>query len=584
MENGSVNSAGGTKLKLLTSWDVLAGIVPLLACLPFLIGQAVFMWREPQTMVGLAVWLLVAVIIMLKGRGTISKHKARVGLAFCLLLFGSYLLISGILYWSVDRVTFAACSFLTGWGVVRFDKCRWHEAVTWGLLLLVSVPFPLIHKDLDSWISHSAAEWCSTVLDAHGVTHFLENGTLTLRSGSFTVGNATSAKLGLYAILCCVAAWAWLRSRSLSQSILLMLASLLGLWLTRFIAILLVCWGSLRFDSDWTAANWPHYSISFGAFGAVALLVLMMDKVIVAVLSTVPSMNPEHFTLFATINTMMTWPIKGKTEESDGDFDNPELIQFKQMMRDWENSWYSFDWSKSLAVRGVYLLVAIATGISLAPTLLATARSGIVHQVRPTPELALEDFQKLLVQTVLPTEIGQFRQAGFQFGPKPEESKQIPQTGLLAARWIYAWRGNSVSVSLTAPSAEWNSPLTAESSINRKSSAVMREAIWPWFDCRSTNALGGDSYLLQCCFSDSLRPIEDTAEPSMKTWPLFEKLSPHESNEVWLYDLRVACEPGFALPLDQKLELEQFFDTVRKDLSQKLRPNMIREAIVRPSK
>ncbi len=129
-----MNSAavGNAKSKLLTSWDVLAGLFPFLACLPFLIGQAILMWRDPQTMVGLAVWLFVAVVVALRGRGMVSTHKARMGLATTLTLFASYLLVTGVLYWSPGRVTLQLAVFWRGWGCVRFDKCRWHEPVAWG--------------------------------------------------------------------------------------------------------------------------------------------------------------------------------------------------------------------------------------------------------------------------------------------------------------------------------------------------------------------------------------------------------------------------------------------------------------------
>ncbi len=237
---------------------------------------------------------------------------------------------------------------------------------------------------------------------------------------------------------------------------------------------------------------------------------------------------------------------KAKAEEFD--FDDPELIQFKQQMAAWENSWYSFQWTKSLSVRGLFLLVSIVCCLSLAPTLLATIRSGIVPQVRRAPAIGLSGFERVVVASLLASEFDDLKQRGFEFDSNSES--KLPKQSL-AARWKYGWQENTVSVELIAPIAQWEKPYEEMDSHEKKRTVALRESDWPWYDCRQTNALGGDSYLLQCCLSDSLRPAETTSKLSESSWPLFDKLSPSLADEPWLYEIRIACEPGFALSIDQ---------------------------------
>ncbi len=195
--------------------------------------------------------------------------------------------------------------------------------------------------------------------------------------------------------------------------------------------------------------------------------------------------------------------------------------------------------------------------------------------------IGLSGFERVVVASLLASEFDDLKQRGFEFDSNSES--KLPKQSL-AARWKYGWQENTVSVELIAPIAQWEKPYEEMDSHEKKRTVALRESDWPWYDCRQTNALGGDSYLLQCCLSDSLRPAETTSKLSESSWPLFDKLSPSLADEPWLYEIRIACEPGFALSIDQKQQLERFFNSVRSELRQSLKANMIREAVIGSSK
>ncbi len=562
--------------KPLGAWDICVGIIPAIACLPLMIGQGIQLWNAAQTKVGLIFWLIVAAIVAVRARGHVTRHAARMWAAILLYALAAVALGYGLLTWSFNWGQLATSLFLVAWGLGRCSQRRWHETVGWGCLMLITIPLDTVYQNLDGWLYELAAGLVSSSLEAHGILHHLDGMVLSLEFGSFSVTSATSAKLGLYAVICTTVLWCWLWSRSLLHNVLLVLCSMVVLVLARSAAIYAVCYGLIEYQQNWTLPGTTHYLIGIVSFALVFVLIALLDQPLRWIIAPIPSTHPEHFTVFAAANNFLSWP---RAHQGGDVEDDEELKVIRDKLEKWRLSWYTIDWQKEITSRLTVYILAVLCLVSLLPTSFAVIRGGIVQWPTEPQHLRLEPFEKQVSAMLLPMDQGAFRQSAFQLGPLNPEAKSA--TGVLNARWIYQWQGFAVQVDLTAPHAAWSPPLLSQTSTAMTSTVTLKESDeWPWYDGRQTNAFGGEIYVLQCCLNEDLTPtLLDSVKPD--SWPLLDKLQGvSKARPSRLYEIRVSCESGNALQLQQLEQLQEFFEAIRKQFrtslpADQLSPNIV---------
>lgn len=567
--------------KPLGAWDICVGVIPAIACLPLMIGQGIQLWNAAQTKVGLIIWLIIAAIVAVRARGHVTRHAARMWAAILLYALATVALGYGLLTWSFNWGQLATSLFLVAWGLGRCSQRRWHETVGWGSLLLITIPLNVVYQSLDDWLTEVAAGLVSLSLESHGVLHHLDGLILALEFGSFSVAATTSAKLGLYAVVCTTVLWCWVWSRSLFHNVALVLCSVLALALARSAAILAVCFGLIRYQQDWTLSGNPHYLIGILSFALVIVLMAMLDQALRWMVAPIPSTHPEHFTLFAAANNFLSWPKSHQSEEIEDEI--VELQAVRQKIEQWRLSWYCVDWKNNRLIKLMVYMLAVVCGLSILPTTFAAIRGGIVQWAAEPAKLRLEPLEKQVSAQLLPADIGEFRQSAFQMGPANPEAKSA--TGMLDARWIYQWQGFIIQVDLTAPHAAWSPPFFSQKSTKITSTVTFKEDDeWPWYDGRQTNAFGGEVYVLQCCLTEDLTPPRpDIAKAD--TWPLLDKLQGlGKATPSRLYEIRVSCETGNALQLKQLEQLQEFFEAIRKQFRTSLPAGQLSPNIVQATR
>lgn len=557
----------------LSAWDVFVGILPLIGVAPVILSQGLILWRTPETKLGLLVWFAVAGIVMWTGRGSVTRHSLRMRAATLFFFSSTAVLVYGTLMWSLNWMHLAIAGFLVAWGLGRCSQRRWHEVVGWGLLLLITIPIYQVYGDLDRWISDVAAQSASTTLDAHNVPHLLDGQTISLQGGTFQGSSTTSAKLGMYAVLCSTALWCWGFSRSLLHSLLLLIGSAICLLMTRYLAILLVSFGMIQYSSDWTDSGLPHYLISFGAFGFILVLVLFCDRMLLGMLSPVPLSQPSLLPIFAAANKVLNWPEpKSEPEEYE---EIEEIADFHKQMEVWRRSWYSLDWNRRTFYKAIVWFCGLTSLLMVGPIAFALFRGGLPNTQVPFAEAELSGFKPLITPDLVPAQFKAFKVSAFSINGKTaaEVNAVFSGQGKMFARWAYSWNGMIVVVELAAPEIILRPPLA---DINSKAIEIKQSwhpsinaDSWGYYDSRQVNALGGNAYVLQSFLNDDLS-LHITGDIEKSLLPYLDQLNAKSRPVQPMYEIRVSCDAGAMLSLEQLAELQEFFEVIRKTFREKL--------------
>jgi Transmembrane exosortase (Exosortase_EpsH) len=560
-------------------WDWCVGFLPGIAALPLMIGQVYNLWQSAETKLGLAVWLFVIVVVAIRARGGVTRHSVRMSVAIILLLIGSGCLTWGLLNWALNWGHFSVCLLLVAWGLGRCSARSWHEVVSWGFLLAFTIPLVIVYRNLDGWITSQAGEFASNTLDILSIPHMLDQLQISLKHGQFNVGSATSAKLGLYVVVCCAAIWCWIWSRSLSVTLMILMSAVLALLLTRYLAVLVVSYGVQNYQSDWSASGKTHYFISAGSFLLCLLLTAMFERLILSLSRPIPSSNPDHFTLFATANAILQWPNLPQSKDM-GDIEEMEEFQtFRNQLEQWRLSWYSLDWNKKLISKFSVFACTAVCGLLTIPAWLGAIRGGFVDQPTPTPALRLATIGQAIHRNLLPEAFGDFRLSNFAIAG--HDDKSPVEKSALFAQWDYAWDSFFVNVTLQAPLTTWKAPISLSDSKRSRNTVELKDAAsWAWFDCRQTNSLGGDTYLLQTCLADDLATPNYDQNTLRMSLPLVERLTGKIESPIYLYEIQVFCETGNPLPLDRLTELQKFFAEIRQQLQRNLPASQIQISLI----
>ncbi len=472
---------------------------------------------------------------------------------------------------------------LVAWGFGQCSQRRWHEVVSWGLLLLITIPISQVYADLDRWISDVAAQSASTTLDAHDVPHMLDVQTFSLQGGNFQGTSTTSAKLGLYAVLCSTALWCWGFSRSFLHSLLLLTGSAICLLMTRYLAMLLVSLGMIQYSSDWTISGLPHYLISFGAFGFILILVLFCDRMLLGMLSPVPLSQPSLLPIFAAANKVLNWP-EPKSEPHEYE-EIEEIAEFHKQMEAWRRSWYSLDWNRRKLYKAVVWFCGMTCFLMVGPIAFALIRGGLPNTLVPFAEAELSGFKQSITPDLAPAQFKGFKATAFSINGKSaaEVNEVFSGQGKLFARWAYSWNGMVVVSELAAPEVHIRPPLADNNSKAVEIKQTWHPSInadsWGYHDSRQVNVLGGNAYVLQSFLNDDLS-LPNTADNQPSSLPYLDQLNAKSRPIQPMYEIRVSCDAGATLSLEQVADLQEFFEVIRKSFREKLPSGQLKPILI----
>lgn len=333
-------------------WDIYLGLMPILAVGPLMFVQAERLWHHPSAQLVPMLWVLTALLIFFRCRGTVTKHRARILVSITANALALSILTYAIATWSSNWAHISTAIFLAAWGLGRCSVRSWPEPVAWGLALAVTIPIPLVSISLDDWLTNQAATFLSITLDNLGIYHQLEAGYFKFSIGQIAVTSAGSPKLGVHLLICLSALWCWLNQRSLIHSLLLMASVPACLAISRYCTLALNAYQLL---------NQPVHSlfpstylvISVTCFLLSVFLILSIDRLLVVMLNTIPVTEPELLPIYAAVNLLMIWPHEDPLPIS-APTDPEELRLFEEMQAQIaaeRQSWLTMNWHENGWVR-----------------------------------------------------------------------------------------------------------------------------------------------------------------------------------------------------------------------------------------
>lgn len=283
------------------------GILPTLATAPLMLKQASLLWHHSNTELLPVVWILLAILIGFRCRGPVTQHQARILFSVALHVVAVVTLVYAVVTWSSNWAHASTGMFVAAWGLGRCSLRGWPEPVAWGLVILMTVPIPVLSTSLDTWLANQSASGLSITLDNIGIYHHLESATFTFSGGLIAVASSGSPSLGLQFLLCLAAVWCWILQRSAIHSVVILTCVPACLLLSRYCTLSVNCYLFLsQTDGSFTEAN--YLVISLVNFLINVLLFFSLDRLLVALLKPIPVTDPDLLPLYATINHLLIWP------------------------------------------------------------------------------------------------------------------------------------------------------------------------------------------------------------------------------------------------------------------------------------
>ncbi|MBX3423490.1 MAG: exosortase/archaeosortase family protein [Pirellulaceae bacterium] len=571
-------------------WNLVAGLLPALAIGPLLFGQAMHLWADPKTQLGVLVWLFVAVVVSATCRSwQLTQNHWRIAIAIAANLVASVCFAVGVMQWQFEFVQAAAAIFLVAWGLVRCGQQAWYEVFGWGCLLAITIPVPGLYTDLDRWLTETAGQMSSQALDSRQIPNLLEDSVLYVKQGQVAISSVLSHRVSLYAVICCTAIGCWFRSASMLHCLLLFMVLPLWVMAGRFGAMLATTYGLTHYQDNW-AMGQAHYWIAGGAILGIMLLLICSDRVVAAMLRPVPMTDPETLPIFAAANELMIWP-KEETFvlELPQDPDEQAELQSLQVQSGskvvneldlrWGTRWHA---TAALTISGLLLVSGLVA------SLVAISVSGLVPPKTVHPNLDLQPFAAVVDDRLFPQRLDSFELLHVAWPERDVAMSDSESTkGRLAVQVDYRWSGLMVQVHLKAPQLEWQPPeiksRIAKAPIIQLHRDADAQSAWPWYWCQYVNDLGGHNYLWQCGLQDDLKPCPVRQTDDSAGLPLISRLTADNqlgNSGRLIYEIFVFCESGERLTAQQIDDLQIFFATIRKSIQSRLVSGMLQNAAV----
>lgn len=283
------------------------GVLPLLAVAPFMLNQANQLWHLPTTKLLPFVWILLAILIGIRCRGPVTRHQVRIVVSVVLHALAVVSLGYSVATWSSNWAHLSTALFVAAWGLGRCSLRSWPEPAAWSLVILMTLPIPVLSTSLDSWLANQAATGLSMTLDNIGIYHQLESGSFTFSNGLIGVASSGSPSLGLQFLLCLAAVWGWIYQRSVIHTLVVMASVPACLLISRYCMLATNSYLFLNhIVTDFSQANF--FVLSLVSFLLTVLFFFSIDRLLVALLEPVPVTDPDLLPLYAAINHLIIWP------------------------------------------------------------------------------------------------------------------------------------------------------------------------------------------------------------------------------------------------------------------------------------
>lgn len=421
----------------LTKWDIMAGVIPLLASIPMLVPYTRMILDRPSMWFALVVWCSVSVWLSLtfwKNGSETTRTRAGWGLlsytASCLV----YCL--AVWYYSPLAAAAACTACFIGWGLLCWRSQTTSVIMLAGALLASTLIWPRGLSDwYQFWLEHSSAELVSSSFDWFRVPNLLQEAQFATPSFEIELGTV-SAFASVFALFACAIGLALILRRSLLHLILLMLSC--PFW------FVLGCYALLL--AQWYCSG-PDTALPIGVLQGLALVGMLIclgctDLFLLSMLRPVPLTDPTLGITFHLANTLLNWPRQldePETIDSDEYEDEDASVQATRA----EHVPYDqhFEWQRHSTFQySVLLLCVLWLASAVAPTWLLV-KNALASASQPTIPI---EVLNALTSCSQPSD----QLEDWLVVSSPSKSvNELPAT----FEWSFRWRNATVSAHVTFP-------------------------------------------------------------------------------------------------------------------------------------
>ncbi len=507
-------------------WDLLVGVLPLLALSPMLIYEAASLWSRdhlrffPLVLLAIGIWIAIAF-----RDATEARNRNRVWIAISLSVVAAIIYLYGVWIFSPWMAHLSLLFVFTAWALGRFGQKHWASIVGWATLLATTLPWPWgWDQGFSNWLQ-SVGAWCSAkALDALAIP-CLQNGSSIETRDLHLVADEVCGGLGsVYAFGAFAILLGLLQHSSFivgfKTLLLVPLWTLMGHFLRIFGILALQEYVQRDFSNGW------DYRILEGTTTAIVLLLIWCSsRFIRRIFEPIPVADAEFGPVFSGLNKLFCWPQPDPFDrlEPEDEYEKQRFLKRRAERLAQQPKQATFLWSSLPAtlwtvriVPAVLLLASLMPVISLASQGLSSLNFG-------RPKLSVAQVEGLAGPDSLPDTLvsqsqaeakdeagaegqGQieWKKLNFQIMQRNPRSRQ----GEFSVQWAYRSSEGEYTAAIDLPFLGWNDPIEELQLRGWKAGPVdiRWQDDWPWGECELENELGGKETIFYTLFTRGGEP------------------------------------------------------------------------------
>ncbi len=568
-------------------WAIVAGWIPLFIFLPAILIHAFSSWSvRNYRIAALAIPVFVALIVWYCRSGHPTKHRGRQLAAFASTIIGFLVALVGGWFVAIPLYLWGGLFCILGWVLGARGNVRWPTAAGFALLLGLAFPWPLgLLESLSSELRIVAAWGINAILDGISVANLWNKQTVEMTDFVYTVSDRLHGLDGFLPLVLLAAFWGFVRSRSFSHTLALIVSAVVWLTIGYMFHGLFVIVAKERYSLELDSSK-IRYGVGGAVFIGQVVLLFLSDLVLARMTERVPvtSLNSEIAINGRMFNAILAWPqpdLEKKVEdeyprdldaspdhELDGHDSAHEEFFDDEQPADW--SWKKYYWV-GVGVEAILVVLAILVTV--------------VQLNREKTQIALRTKQevtdKILAVRGLPSVLGDMNVVAFNKSTR--EEAPFSEDNPIQLKWGFEKAEQTASLVVTYPVREtslWKATLDEDTwdvgsiAYSNDAAGNLRPGAeaWSWMKETGTGEIEGHIYVWTCGLQEDLSLARSKQSRSFLN-RLGDRLSRNVMAELLrnrsadsVIGIRLSVETGDALSNSEAEQAQAWFNLVRDEV------------------
>lgn len=489
-------------------WDLLVGILPVLALMPLLIYQSASLWSRDHMHFFPLVLLAVGLWVMFSLRQPAeARDPLRVWSAISLLIVGALFYVYAVWQHSPWFAHLALLLVFAAWALPRFGQYHWARVMGWTALLATTLPWPWgWDQGFSNWLQTSGA-WCTArALDALSIPCLQNGSSIETRDLHLIADEICGGLASVYAF----GAFAILLGLITHSSFIVGFKTLLLVPVWTLIGHFARLFGILTIQEYLhrdLSNGWDYRLLEIATAGLVMLLIWAANRLLTQIYQPIPVADAEFGPIFSGLNKLFCWPQPDPFDElaPSDDYERQRFLASRAERQAKEAQRAEFLWSKVPAALWAVRLVPVVLLLAAVLPLRTLASQGLGSLNFGRPSVTLAEVEAIGGPESLPENLdGGWKRVGFRATQRNPRSRK----GEFSLLWAYQSSEGDFTVSLDLPFLGWNDPIEELKLRGWKSGEVEIRGLddWPWGECELENELGGRETLFYSLITRAGQP------------------------------------------------------------------------------